>query len=289
MIKKTKFFSLITASLLAVSLLVTGCGGTTNQDTNGETPAGTNTGDSEEVVTLKVGATPVPHAEILELIKPDLEAEGINLEIKIFTEYALPNPAVDSGEIDANFFQHTPYLETYTIDQGMELVSVGNVHIEPMGLYSKKITNLDEINDGDTIAIPNDPSNGGRALLVLENAGLIKVKEGLGVKATVLDVVENPKNLKFQEIEAAQLPRALEDAKITAAVINTNFALEAGLNPADDAIVIEDKDSPFANILVVQESRKDDPNIQKLFEALTSDKVRDFIEEEYEGSIVPAF
>lgn len=214
MIKKTKFFSLITASLLAVSLLVTGCGGTSNQGTTG---GETNTGDSNEAVTLKIGATPVPHVEILEHIKGDLEAEGVNLDIKVFTEYSLPNPAVDSGEIDANFFQHTPYLETYTIDQGMKLVSVGNVHIEPMGLYSKKITNLDELKDGDTIAIPNDPSNGGRALLVLENAGLIKVKEGLGVKATVLDIVENSKDLKFQEIEAAQLPRALEDAKITAA------------------------------------------------------------------------
>lgn len=285
MIKKTKLFSLIAASLLAVSLLVTGCGGTSNQDTPGET----NTGNSNEAVTLKVGATPVPHTEILEHIKPDLEAEGINLDIVVFTEYALPNPAVDSGDIDANFFQHVPYLETYTIDQGMKLANIGGVHIEPMGLYSKKITNLDELKDGDTIAIPNDPSNGGRALAVLENAGLIKIKDGLGVKATPLDIVDNPKKLKIQEIEAAQLPRVLEDAKVTAAVINTNFALEADLNPADDAIVIEDKDSPFANILVVKESRKDDPNLQKLYKALTSDKVKQFIEEKYEGAIVPAF
>lgn len=281
---KRRISTLVLGSLVALSLLVTGCGGTTQ---NSGTAA--NSGTVAKPVTLKVGATPVPHAEILEFIKPELAKQGINLEIVKFTDYALPNPAVDSGEIDANYFQHTPYLETFTKDRGMKLVTIGTVHIEPMGLYSKKVTKVDEFKNGDTIAIPNDPSNGGRALLVLEKAGLIKLKAGLGVKATVLDIAENPKQLKITAIEAAQLPRVLTDPKVTGAVINTNYALEGGLNPTKDALYLEPKDSPYANIVVAKESRKDDPNLQKLVKALNTPEVKKFIEDTYKGAVVPAF
>lgn len=278
---KRRISTLIVGSLVALSLLVTGCGKTTQNNS----AAGT----ADKPVTLKVGATPVPHVEILEFIKPELAKEGVNLEIVPFTDYALPNPAVDSGEIDANFFQHTPYLETFTVDRGLKLTTIGQVHIEPMGVYSKKITKLDELKSGDGIAIPNDPSNGGRALLVLQKAGLIKLKEGVGVKATALDIVENPKGLKITPIEAAQLPRVLEDPAVTAAVINTNYALEGGLDPINDPLFLEDKNSPFANIVVVKESRKDDPNLQKLMKALNTPEVKKFLEDTYKGAVVPAF
>lgn len=278
---KRRISTLIVGSLVALSLLVTGCGKTTQNNS----AAGT----ADKPVTVKVGATPVPHVEILEFIKPELAKEGVNLEIVPFTDYALPNPAVDSGEIDANFFQHTPYLETFTVDRGLKLTTIGQVHIEPMGVYSKKITKLDELKSGDGIAIPNDPSNGGRALLLLEKAGLIKLKEGVGVKATALDIVENSKGLKITPIEAAQLPRVLEDPAVTAAVINTNYALEGGLDPINDPLFLEDKNSPFANIVVVKESRKDDPNLQKLIKALNTPQVKKFLEDTYKGAVVPAF
>lgn len=281
---KRRISTLVIGSLVALSLLVTGCGSSTQ---NSGTAA--SSGGSDKEVTLKVGATPVPHAEILEFIKPELAKEGIKLEIVKFTDYNLPNPAVDSGEIDANFFQHTPYLETFTKDRGLKLVTIGTVHIEPMGVYSKKVTKVDEFKSGDTIAIPNDPSNGGRALLVLEKAGLIKIKEGAGIKATVMDIAENPKNLKITAIEAAQLPRVLTDPKVTGAVINTNYALEGGLNPTKDALFLEDKNSPYANIVVAKESRKDDPNLQKLVKALNTPAVKKFIEDTYKGAVVPAF
>jgi D-methionine transport system substrate-binding protein len=281
---KRRISTLVIGSLVALSLLVTGCGSST-QNSGNKAPAA----NSNQSVTIKVGATPVPHAEVLEFIKPQLAKEGINLEIVKFTDYALPNPAVDSGEIDANYFQHTPYLETFTKDRGLKLVTIGTVHIEPMGIYSKKVTKIDEFKNGDTIAIPNDPSNGGRALLVLEKAGLIKLKQGAGIKATVMDIAENPKQLKITAIEAAQLPRVLTDPKVTGAVINTNYALEGGLNPTKDALYLEDKNSPYANIVVAKESRKDDPNLQKLVKALNSPEVKKFIEDTYKGAVVPAF
>lgn len=281
---KRRISTLVVGSLVALSLLVTGCGSSTQNS-----GTATKTGDANKPVTIKVGATPVPHAEILEHIKPELAKQGINLEIVKFTDYALPNPAVDSGEIDANYFQHTPYLETFTKDRGLKLVTIGTVHIEPMGLYSKKVTKTDEFKSGDTIAIPNDPSNGGRALAVLEKAGLIKLKAGAGVKATVLDIAENPKQLKITAIEAAQLPRVLTDPKVTGAVINTNYALEGSLNPTKDALYLEDKNSPYANIVVAKESRKDDPNLQKLVKALNTPEVKKFIEDTYKGAVVPAF
>lgn len=280
---KRRLATLVIGSLVTLSLLVTGCGNTTQKDA-------TNTGNTAtNKVILKVGATPKPHAEILEHIKPELAKQGIDLQIQIYNDYVLPNTALDAGEIDANFFQHQPYLDTFIKDRGLKLVSLGQVHLEPMGLYSKKATKVDELKGGENIAIPNDPSNGGRALVVLEKAGLIKLKEGLGVKATVQDIVSNPKEFKILTTDAAQLPRVLSDPKTAGAVINTNFALEGGLNPKDALTIEEAKNNPYSNIVAVKADRKDDANIQKLMKALTSADVKKFIEDNYKGSVLPSF
>lgn len=239
--------------------------------------------DAEKKIV--VGATPVPHAEILEVIKPLLAKEGYTLEIKVFNDYVIPNKVTDSGEIDANFFQHTPYLKEFNKNQGTKLVSIGNIHIEPMGVYSKKIKSLSELKTGDTVAIPNDATNGGRALDVIANAGLIKLKEG--ELRTKLDIVENPKKLKFTELEAAQLPRVIDD--FTVAVINTNYALPAGLNPKTDALAIESSNSPYANILVVKAGNEASDKTKALLKATQSEEVKKFINEKYKGAIVPAF
>lgn len=237
--------------------------------------------------TIKVGATPVPHAEILEFVAPALEEAGYTLEIIEFTDYVQPNLALDAGDIDANFFQHVPYLESFSSNRGLNLVSVGSVHIEPIGLYSETHSAVRSISNGATIAIPNDPTNGGRALLLLESAGLIQLASGVGLDATPIDVVENPLGLFFIELEAAQLPRALAD--VDAAVINTNYAIEAGLNPVDDALLIETSDSPYANIVVVRAGDEATPATLALVAALQSEAVSEFILETYEGAVVPAF
>lgn len=270
--KKYQLVTLIVAALTLVAL-VSGCGNSTTQPAN--TPA-----------TIKVGATPVPHAEILEFVKPLLAKEGVTLEIVPFTDYVQPNLALDKGDLAANFFQHMPYLESFNKDHNLKLVAIAKVHIEPIGLYSKQITKLDQLKAGDTIAIPNDPTNGGRALALLAKAGLIKLTEGVGIKGTVQDIIDNPKDLKFKTLDAAQLPRVLPD--VAGAVINTNFALEANLNPSKDAITLEDKDSPYANILVVKADKANDPALQKLAKILTSPEVKQFIEDKYKGTIVPA-
>ena len=263
---------------LAATLLMTGCGG------------GDNGGGAADktATTLKIGATPVPHAEILEEIKPDLEAEGIKIEIVEFNDYVQPNIALNDKELDANFFQHEPYLVDFMKEHAeVKLKNAGGVHVEPMGIYSKKITKLDELQDGATVSIPNDPTNGGRALLLLEKAGLLKLKEGVKETATVQDIAENPKNLQIQEVEAAQLPRTLEDVDIS--IINTNFAMNAQLNPTKDALFMEDKTSPYVNIVTVREGDENRPEIQTLLKVIKSDKVKKFIEEKYKGAIVPAF
>ncbi|MGL5313970.1 MAG: MetQ/NlpA family ABC transporter substrate-binding protein [Peptostreptococcaceae bacterium] len=235
--------------------------------------------------TIVVGASATPHAEILEVIKPELEEKGYTLEIKVFDDYVLPNTGLEEGSLDANYFQHVPYLEETNKEKGYSLTYTAKVHLEPMGLYSKKITSLDEIQDGAVIAIPNDASNGSRALKLLADNGVIKLKDSelVGVN----DITENPKNITIKELNAEQLPTALPD--VDAAVINTNYALSAKLNPTKDSIVIESKDSPYANILAVREDNKDDEKIKVLSEALTSDAVKQFIEEKYQGSIVPSF
>jgi len=236
---------------------------------------------------LSVAATPVPHAEILEYIQPTLQEAGVNLEIKVFTDYVQPNVQVEDEQIDANFFQHIPYLNTFNEEHGSHLVKVGAVHIEPFGAYSASIDNIDELPDGALVAIPNDPSNAARALLLIQKQGLIELEDPDDLLATSRDIVDNPKNLQFKELEAATLPRALVDVDM--ALINTNYALEAGLNPTADALFIEDADSPYVNVIAVKAGNEDDPAVRKLVDALHSDAVREFIETEYEGAIVPVF
>lgn len=234
---------------------------------------------------IVVGATPVPHAEILELIKPELAKDGYELEVKVFNDYVIPNNATQDGQLDANFFQHTPYLEEFNKQKGTTLVKTVGVHLEPMGIYSKKIKNLNELKNGDKVGIPNDPTNEARALAVLQSAGLIKLNNKPLAKPE--DITENTKNLQFVEIEAAQVPRTLRDTSIS--VINTNFALNAGLNPNKDALAIESKDSPYVNIVVVKKGNENSPKIKALDKAITSQTVKDFINKKYNGAIVPAF
>ena len=236
---------------------------------------------------LMVAATPIPHAEILELVKPTLAKEGVDLEIKVFTDYVQPNTQVAEKRLDANYFQTLPYLENFNKGKGTNLVTVIGVHVEPIGGYSKKIKNISELKDGATVAIPNEGSNAGRALLLLQKNGLITLKDPTNALATPKDIASNPKNLKFKELESALLPRVLDQVDLD--VINTNYALEAGLNPAKDALIIEDAKSPYVNFLVARPDNKDSDAIQKLAKALTSPEVKAFIEKKYNGAVVPAF
>ncbi|MPL65657.1 D-methionine-binding lipoprotein MetQ [bioreactor metagenome] len=265
---------LLVIALISLSVLFAGC-----SSNKSATPAGKT--------VVKVGATPVPHSEILNFIKPILEKEGINLQIVEMNDYVRPNLAVADKELDANFFQHTPYLNKFTSERKLQLTNAAGIHIEPMGIYSKKIKNLNELKTGAQIGIPNDPTNGGRSLALLAKAGLIKLKDGVTIEATVGDIIDNPKNLKIRELEAAQLPRSLDD--VDAAVINTNYALEAKLIPTKDALFIEQSDSPYVNILVVRTGDETKPEIQKLVKVLKSEEVKKFINEKYKGAIVPAF
>ena len=261
------------ALVLSLVFLLSACGGGKAQD--------------ENLVKLVVGATPVPHAEILNEIKDDLKEKGFALEIREFTDYVTPNTSLRDKQIDANFFQHQPYLDSFTEDGYEELVSVAGVHIEPMAGYSTKISAFDELTAGATVAIPNDATNEGRALILLAQQGLITLDDNTNLIATPHNVVGNPKELKFAELEAAQLPRALADVEL--AIINTNYALEADLNPMEDNLFIEDADSPYVNILVAREDNKDSDGIKALVEALQSEKVENFILTNYEGAVVPAF
>ena len=266
------------AAILMLAVLTAGCG-----DKKAAAPAPA----ADKKVVLKVGATPVPHAEILKVIQPILAKDGVELKIVEFTDYVRPNVALAEKELDANFFQHLPYLQQFAADRKLDLVSLIAVHIEPMGVYSKKIKNLNEVSNGGIVAIPNDPTNGGRALSILAQAGLIKMKDGVGVKGTVKDVTDNPKKLVFKELEAPQLPRSLDDVML--AVINSNYALEAKLNPTKDALFIEKKESPYANILAIRKGDEKRPELVKLAKALTSPDVKKFIDDKYKGAVVPAF
>ena len=236
---------------------------------------------------LVVAATPVPHAEILELIKPTLAKEGVDLEVKVFTEYVQPNVQVAEKHLDANYFQTLPYLESFNKGKGTNLITVVGVHVEPFGGYSKKVKSLSELKDGATIAIPNEGSNSGRALILLQKAGLIELKDPTNAVSTPKDIAKNPHNFKFKELESALLPRVLDQVDLD--MINTNYALEAGLNPATDALIIEGADSPYVNFLVARPDNKDSPAIQKLAKALTSPEVKAFIAEKYKGAVLPAF
>ncbi len=237
--------------------------------------------------TISVGATPVPHAEILEFVKPILAKEGVDLKIVEFNDYVQPNLATADGQIDANYFQHRPYLEAFCSERNLDLKEVAAVHIEPMGVYSKSIKDLKDLKDGATVSIPNDPTNGGRALLLLQSAGLIVLEDPTNLSSTSLDIKENPKNLDIKELEAPQLPRSLDEVDI--AVINTNYAIGAQLNPLKDAIYLEKPDSPYVNILVAnpQSAKKD--GMLKLIKALNSKENYEFIKNHYKGAVIPAF
>lgn len=240
------------------------------------------TSSSNKIV---VGATPEPHAALLNLVVEDLKAQGITLEIKEFTDYVTPNDAVEYGEIDANYFQHIPYLESFNKEHSYHLVNAGGIHIEPIALYSTKYNSLSDIPDGATIAIPNDPTNEGRALLLLQSAGLIKLKDDAGLEAVPLDIVENKKNLKFTEIEAATLPRVVSD--VDAAVINGNYAIPAGFIATRDGLFIEGADSPYVNVVAVKEGNENNTAIKALVEALKSEKVKEYVASTYpNGEVV---
>ena len=237
--------------------------------------------------TLTVAATAVPHAEILEAVKPALAAEGVELKIKVFTDYVQPNVQVAEKRIDANYFQTKQYLEEFNRNRGTHLVALEDVHVEPLGLYSRKVKTLAELADGANVALPNDPSNTGRALLLLQRAKLITLKDPANPVSTLKDVATNPKNLTFRELEAATLPRVL--GQVDAAVINTNYALDAKLDPSKDALAIEDADTPYVNVLVARDDNRDAPAVKKLAAALHSAAVKEFIKNKYRGAVVPAF
>lgn len=289
-----KIITLLLALTLVFSLVA--CGNTAKKTTeetkveSAETTTQTKSESTETTAEAKkavIGVSPVPHKDIAEEAKKILENEGIELEIKEFDDYVIPNTSLEEGSLDLNFFQHVPYLESFNTERGTHLVSLGGVHIEPMGVYSKTLKSLDELKDGDTVVIPNDATNGARALNILSENGLITLKDGVGLAATEKDVVENIKNLKFLAVEAPTIPRAYEDAAI--AVINSNYAIEAGLSPKNDALVIEKtENNPFANIIAVREADKNNELYKKILAAFQSDQVKKFIEDKYKGEIVPA-
>ncbi|GAA2394534.1 MetQ/NlpA family ABC transporter substrate-binding protein [Streptomyces glaucosporus] len=267
------------AAAAALTLGLAGCG------TDSDPAASTGKGDADAPLT--VAASPVPHADILAFVKENLaEDAGLKLEIKEFTDYVLPNTATENGEVDANYFQHKPYLDDFNAKQGTHIVPVVDVHLEPLGLYSSTLKKASDLGAGDTVAVPNDTTNEGRALRLLDEHGLIELKEGAGNDATLADIAD-AKGLKFKELEAAALPRSLED--VDAAVVNGNYAIEADLEPSKDALALEKAEgNPYANFLAVKEGNEDDPRVEKLAKLLTSDEVKKFIEEKYRGSVVSA-
>ena len=242
---------------------------------------------SAHAETLTVAATPVPHAEILEFVKPALAKEGVDLKVKVFTDYIQPNVQVAEKRLDANFFQHQPYLDEFNKAKGTSLVAVTGVHLEPLGAYSSKLKDLKDLPGGANVVIPNDATNGGRALLLLDKAGVITLKDPTNILSTLKDIEQNPKDLKFRELEAATIPRVL--TQVDLALINTNYALEAKLDPSKDALVIEGNDSPYVNILVSRPDNKDSDAMKKLAAALHSPQVKQFITEKYKGAVLPAF
>ncbi len=295
-----KTFGVVTAAVLAAASIA-GCSGnkaaettaaesSAEETTAAETTAEETTAASGDLQKIVVGASPAPHAEILKAANEVLKEKGYELEIKEYVDYIQPNLALESGDLDANYFQHLPYLESFNEENGTNLVSAGAIHYEPFGVYAGKTTSLDELQDGATIAVPNDTTNEARALLLLEAQGLIKLKEDAGLTATKNDIVENPKNLQLYEVEAAQLPRVIGDVDV--AVINGNYAIEAGYK-VSDALAVEASDSlaatTYGNVVAVRAGEENDPAIQALIEALTSDEVKAFIESTYDGAVVPLF
>jgi len=268
-IMKKKLIALLSVAVLTAGLL-TGCG------------------SEKDDKTIKVAATAVPHAEILEQAKPILEAQGYTLEIKVFSDYVQPNEVVESGDFDANYFQHIPYLESFNEEKGTHLVNAGGIHYEPFGLYPGKETDLANI-EGATIAVPNDTTNEARALLLLQDNGYLTLKEGAGLTATKNDIVENPYNIELVELEAAQIPRTLTD--VSFGIMNGNYALEAGYTVADDALLYESADSDaaatYVNIIAVKEGNENSAKIKALVDVLKSDEIKDYINANYNGGVIP--
>lgn len=261
-----KILTFVLVSIVAVSLFAAG---TKEQAAN----------------TLTVGATPEPHAAFLNLIVDDLAAQGITLKVREFTDYVTPNEALESNELDANFFQHIPYLESFNSDRGYHLVNAGGIHVEPFALYSRKYKSIADFPQGATIAIPNDPTNEGRALLLLQSEGLLTLVANAGLEATPMDIASNPKGLKFREIEAASLPRVLQD--VDAAIINGNYAIPAGLIATRDGLAVEGADSPYVNVVAVKEGNENDPRIVALVKALRGEKIKAYVAEHYtNGEVV---
>jgi len=275
-----KWLALAATAVLGASLLISGCGSSTNN-------ASSSGAGSSKAEVLKVAANPVPHAEILNQIKPLLAKEGVDLQVIEFTDYIQPNMALSSKEVDANFFANVPYQNNFNKDHGTNFVCFAPVHIEPLAIYSQKIKDLKDLPNGAKVAIPSDPTNSARALLLLQSAGLVTLKDPTGLTNTPFDVTSNPKNIQITELEAAQIPRSIQD--LDAAVINANYALPAGLNPTKDGLFVEKADSPYANLLSVNPGDENKPAIQKLAKALQSPEVKKFIEEHYKGAIIPAF
>ncbi|MEV2245895.1 MetQ/NlpA family ABC transporter substrate-binding protein [Streptomyces sp. NPDC049970] len=271
------------AATAALALGLSACGTDSDPAAKGGTGAKADTSKA-----LVVAASPTPHADILDYVKKNLaDKAGLKLEVKEFTDYVLPNTATENGQVDANFFQHKPYLDDFNKKNKTHIVPVVNVHLEPLGLYAKKLKDVKDIKPGQTVAVPNDTTNEGRALQLLAENGLITVKDGVGTNAKLSDITDK-KGLEFKEIEAATVPRALDD--VDAAVINGNYAIEAGLKPGQDSLVLEKADgNPYANFLAVKDGNEDDPRVQKLAKLLNSDEVKKFIEDTYKGSIIPAF
>ncbi|MFJ4672195.1 MetQ/NlpA family ABC transporter substrate-binding protein [Kitasatospora purpeofusca] len=270
-----KFTSVLATAGIALSLAACGSNG--------------DSSSSDANAPLTVVASPTPHGQILKYVKDNLaDKAGLKLNVKEVTDYVTPNTAVQDGSADANYFQHVPYLEDFNKKRGTDIVSVEAVHLEPLGVYSKKVKAIADLPDGATIGLPNDATNEGRALKLLADNKLITLKDGAGTAATPADVTGNPKNLKWKELEAAQLPRSIAD--VDAAVINGNYALDSGLKPATDAIVLEKAEgNPYANILAVKKGKENDPRVKKLAELLHSAEVKKFIDDTFQGSVVPAF
>ena len=299
---KKKVIALIAVAALSVSAL-TGCGSnetaaqtseaaatTANQETAAQTTEAT---ESKEVAdtdtTIKVAASAVPHAEILEAAKPLLAEQGYTLEIQIFDDYVQPNLVVESGDFDANYFQHIPYLESFNEEKGTHLVNAGGIHYEPFGIYPGTKSSLDDLAEGDTIAVPNDTTNEARALLLLQDNGIITLKDGAGLEATVNDIAENPKNIKIQELEAAQVARVT--GEVAYVVLNGNYALEAGYSVGKDALAYEKSDSEaaktYVNVIAVKEGNENNPAIKALVDTLKSDTIKQYINDTYDGAVIP--
>ncbi len=287
MMKKKALLSILLTGIVAFGVL-TGCGSSSSESSSDSKDAEA-TEDSEKNTVIKVAASATPHAEILEQVKPILEEQRYDLEITVFDDYVQPNEVVESGEFDANYFQHQPYLDSFNEEKGTHLVSIGGIHYEPFGIYPGKKNSLDDISDGDSIAVPNDTTNEARALLLLQDNGIIKLKDGAGLDATVNDIVENPHNVKIVELEAAQVARVVDETAYV--VLNGNYALEAGYSVGKDALAYEKSDSEaaktYVNIIAVKEGNEDNEALKALVKVLKSDEIKDYINETYDGAVIP--